>query len=151
MPIERCSTAARQAARQEVLGSCTNDVPWFLDIVPQLFVPGSLTLRVPGDICPRFQREEGKRRIGVPRLRACTSLSSGRFQNCQLPDSRPLSPEKGHAVRSRPWLCEPALPTQRQDMRGCGDDGEPGVIIGSLEALGDTYTLSGTSFQTAFT
>jgi hypothetical protein len=48
-------------------------------------------------------------------------------------------------------LCEPAVPGHRQDIRGCGNDGKRSVIIGTLEALGDTYALSGTSFQTAFT
>ena len=43
------------------------------------------------------------------------------------------------------------MPTHRQDICRCSDDGERGVIIGTLEALGDTYALSGTSFQTAFT
>lgn len=119
--------------------------------MPQLFVPSSLTLRVSKDMCPRFQREKRKRSIGVPRLRACTSLPSGRSQKDQLPDSRSLSPEKGRAVRSRSWLCEPAVPTHGQDICRCSDDGERGVIIGTLEALGDTYPLSGPSPQTAFT
>ena len=38
-----------------------------------------------------------------------------------------------------------------QDICGCSDHGKRGVTIGTLEALGDTYALSGTSFQTAFT
>lgn len=43
------------------------------------------------------------------------------------------------------------MPTHGQDICRCSDDRERGVIIGTLEALGDTYPLSGTSLQTAFT